>query len=237
MPQAISGRSYNVPVTIGVGAVPTAQRTTTVSFGPGSGGFSITAGDTTQPSTASNPSTPGQNNFVPSRVGDGGAGATSTGTRGYLNPSADFPGQFRATGGTGGNGYEVPWLTNGIGPTLGTGSIFGGGGGGGSLGNGQYPISYTNRGGPGGSGGGGYGGSSVTSLIFSSPTSPSGGFTYPYYYYDVYQATSGSARGAGGGGGSAGFQGDQTDPLPYVTRPGGAGMPGAVIMRYRIAED
>ena len=220
MPQAIGGGAYNVPVTIG----NPSQRATTVSFGPGSGGFSITAGDSNFQTGREDSDFSGTG-----RTGGGGAGARGDGGSGTM-----VPGNLRSYGASGGAGYEVPWLMNGIGPQLGTGSIFGGGGGGGSKPYGQFPTEAGTFGGS-SSWGGGQGGSVYAELRFAGT---------PYYHFIAANGTPATSYGSGGGGGSYGFNTTPTiDPLgaywpvPRVTNPGGSGQPGAVIMRYRIAED
>lgn len=244
MPQSIRYQqvSVNVANTSPTGISPA----TIVSFGATSGGYTISSRSATGGTSGSGLSnSPGTSQDK--SIG-GGGGATGLGSpRSY--PSSQF-----YLGGTGGACYTVPWLSenNGsntsVGTQLGTGSQFGGGGGGGALG--TSPTAYQHLGG--GSScslTGGAGGSATRILKSHQWHYTIGGVNYienqTYNYYQTSGGTAAISYGSGGGGGSAGYTttqyGSSTPvaqfPTVATTQPGGAGMPGAVIMRYRIAED
>jgi hypothetical protein len=233
MPQSI--RFNQGPVTVAQTS-PTGTNSPATSISFGAGGITINArsASTFISGTGFSHQGPGQ-----APVSHGGGGTLSAGT--VTTGSADGLNIFA---GNGGQSKVIDWLSGPIGTQvagpLGTSGNFGGGGGGGANGgtlqqhNGGYsPF------------GAGRGGSATYFLRYHTYYDGNQTSSQTYNFHSISGGTPGSNFGFGGGGGAGGRQtqpGPSNEPVssflnPFGLAPGGSGRPGAVIMRYRIAED
>lgn len=240
--------SYNIPRSIqsNQGSVIVAQ-TSPTSTGSSSTQILFGAGGTSIVARSATYGVSGNGNPVgPRRIADvdgggGGGGAGGAGVPGaFIFSSPNF---YRA--GEGGAAQLVPWLSENnvgsslMGPLGAPGRFGGGGGGGGGPGNSHWISGF------GAAGSGGAGGGQIREL--RSHYYFDGNFTYiqSYTYFNKYGGSPAVSYGGGGGGAAVGgttTPGPGGQPAPSFTInygfvPGGAGAPGAVIMRYRIAED
>ena len=252
--------TYNLPVStrFTTGIVTTASSSPTgvspssqLAFGGGGNSFTAASGNRNTSGSgfgAGAGLSTSSTSFAGTGGGGGAGGAGQPGQN--LTP---FYGYSRYQSGAGGTGVAIPWLPTSISgsgsPVFATSNFtdYGAGGGGGTA---PYPFTS-------GSDHFVYDGATFTSqqrthIYTPSPTQAS--LSQQYTYYTTSPAPSarpfpfgGGARawGQGGGGGCFGRQTSALGPsrsaytFPITNSEGLAagGMPGAVFMRYRIAED
>jgi hypothetical protein len=233
MPQSI--RFNQGPVTVAQTS-PTGTNSPATSISFGAGGITINARSASTSISGTGFSHPGVGQAP---VSHGGGGTLSAGTPATgSSPSS-------VSGGTGGQSKVIDWLSGPIGTQVagsqGSSGNFGGGGGGGASGS---PSGAQHFGGfsPIGTGRGG-----SATYFLRNHTYYVGNQTLSqnYNFHSVSGGSPASNFGFGGGGGAGGLQtqtGPSNEPVssfanPFGLLPGGSGQPGAVIMRYRIAED